>query len=329
MARNQPSGDATGKAQEMHKKSLHRGPFVILALSLEGDVAPNAQAWREWIVSQIPPEVLALKAVKLLSGFPNQSSVFLMQVPLQIWLLLPDRPAYRFVGIVSDVDEATPAELLVMDSSNTQLRIQDTEIQMEAGEEQGPTQSSWFQDSTRLTAGAIIAFNAAALVSPLLGPVALLGRFRWPNEKERKLEIFIGAYKTLISVAPELQNQPLDVLLNRSEGNVNRGSLTPSSTGTNFNNGHDLKGEVMSMLGSKLSSAQDANKDASLFSNLQTSQVVSTVSPAGQFRSYHLVAIREEGKLDSGVLERPNAWRKWLAEAPGEAKFVQVQHIRQ
>jgi hypothetical protein len=98
------------RARDGYLHSLEGGPFVILALAIEEGVVPSIHAWREWLLNRPPTEVRALSAVKMLAGFPDRSSLLLVEVPLQLWLLLPERPAYKFVDIVTSTDELETPE---------------------------------------------------------------------------------------------------------------------------------------------------------------------------------------------------------------------------
>jgi hypothetical protein len=53
--------------------------------------------WREWI-QNIPPEAKGVKVEAIYEGF---STLVLLSLPITIWNLMPDNPAYSFVGFIT------------------------------------------------------------------------------------------------------------------------------------------------------------------------------------------------------------------------------------
>ena len=81
------------------KQHLQKGiecPQILLTVRLEED-ALDVQSWKEFL-RQLPAEGKDIKIEGLYRSF---STLLLLRLPVTIWDLLPDHPAYGFVGFVS------------------------------------------------------------------------------------------------------------------------------------------------------------------------------------------------------------------------------------
>jgi hypothetical protein len=77
---------------------------ALLRVSLVEDEFHEAE-FRDWLCSA--PE--AAKSIKVLGVLPSCSTMLLIQVPVDVWDLLPASPAVAFVGFVRDTDTDTTA----------------------------------------------------------------------------------------------------------------------------------------------------------------------------------------------------------------------------
>jgi hypothetical protein len=75
--------------------------FVILSIMTEGDALFVIDHWKSWILEQLPLEAKSLSGIKLIGAFKRQSTLLIVQVPMAVWTLLPERKAYKFVDFVS------------------------------------------------------------------------------------------------------------------------------------------------------------------------------------------------------------------------------------
>ena len=72
---------------------------VLLAVSIAGDATPDVCQWKQWLVSQAPPEITSIDA-KVEGVFQSHSTMLVTSIPVHAWDGLPERAAYRFVGFV-------------------------------------------------------------------------------------------------------------------------------------------------------------------------------------------------------------------------------------
>ena len=68
---------------------------VLISVTLDDDVPPNLAEWKNWLRTQIPVANIEVAGV-----FESCSKVVLLQLPVAVWDMLPDRRAYSFVGYV-------------------------------------------------------------------------------------------------------------------------------------------------------------------------------------------------------------------------------------
>ncbi|KAK0613729.1 hypothetical protein B0T14DRAFT_283972 [Immersiella caudata] len=86
----------TGDALADHgdsKPQIH----VLIRVSLAEDDLNEAQ-WKDWQCNAPP----AVKGIKILGVLPSCSTLLLLQVPIEVWDLLPPSPAVSFVAFLSD-----------------------------------------------------------------------------------------------------------------------------------------------------------------------------------------------------------------------------------
>jgi hypothetical protein len=81
-------------------------PQVLLAIRLESD-GFDIETWLEWLRSA-PAEC---KDVKIDSTYESFSTLLLVRMPVATWNLLPDNPAYSFVGFVKSESKFSQADL--------------------------------------------------------------------------------------------------------------------------------------------------------------------------------------------------------------------------
>lgn len=72
---------------------------VLLAVSIAGDATPDVCQWKQWLVSQAPPEITSID-VKVEGVFQSHSTMLVTSIPIRAWDGLPERAAYRFIGFV-------------------------------------------------------------------------------------------------------------------------------------------------------------------------------------------------------------------------------------
>jgi hypothetical protein len=84
---------------------------VLLSIRLDKDyfreeMEENLLVWREWI-RNIPPEA---KGVKVEAIYESFSTLVLLSIPVTLWNLLPDNPAYSFIGFITSSNKARAFE---------------------------------------------------------------------------------------------------------------------------------------------------------------------------------------------------------------------------
>jgi hypothetical protein len=72
-------------------------PQVLLAIRLDRHEL-DLNAWKECLLRQLPPEA---KEIKIEGIFGSFSTLLLLRIPVGVWDLLPENPAYSFVGFVT------------------------------------------------------------------------------------------------------------------------------------------------------------------------------------------------------------------------------------
>ena len=70
---------------------------VLISVTLDDDVPLNLAEWKHWLRTQIPAGVANIEVAGV---FESCSKVVLLQLPVAVWDMLPDRRAYSFVGYV-------------------------------------------------------------------------------------------------------------------------------------------------------------------------------------------------------------------------------------
>ena len=99
------------------KQPLQKGiecPQILLTVRLEED-ALDVQSWKEFL-RQLPVEGKDIKIEGLYRSF---STLLLLRLPVTIWDLLPDHPAYGFVGFISGENVAVRDQLFLPLPSET------------------------------------------------------------------------------------------------------------------------------------------------------------------------------------------------------------------
>ncbi|KAH8895015.1 hypothetical protein GQ53DRAFT_74197 [Thozetella sp. PMI_491] len=84
-------------------------PHVMISLALEDDQHLELNAWEQWLAN-FP--ALA-KHVKIQGVFRSHSTLLLLSLPVMVWDLLPDDPAYSFVAFIRSnnlIRESPPAQ---------------------------------------------------------------------------------------------------------------------------------------------------------------------------------------------------------------------------
>ncbi len=71
-------------------------PHVMISLALEDDQRLDLNAWEQWLAN-FP--ALA-KHVKIQGVFQSHSTLLLLSLPVMVWDLLPDDPAYSFIAFI-------------------------------------------------------------------------------------------------------------------------------------------------------------------------------------------------------------------------------------
>ena len=84
---------------------------VLLSIRLDrdyftGTIEENLQMWREWI-QNIPPEAKGMNIEAIYEGF---STMVLLSLPVTLWNLLQDNPAYSFVGFITSTNKVPALE---------------------------------------------------------------------------------------------------------------------------------------------------------------------------------------------------------------------------
>lgn len=100
--------DAVAEAIETTSRKRKRGsaedgkiPYVLLAVQVEGGSFKMLD-WVEWI-RNAPTEA---KDIHIEGKYDSYSTLIMLRMPVTAWNLLPDNPAYRFVGFVTSRNEA-------------------------------------------------------------------------------------------------------------------------------------------------------------------------------------------------------------------------------
>jgi hypothetical protein len=84
---------------------------VLLSIRLDrhyftGTIEENLQMWREWI-QNIPPEAKSMNIEAIYEGF---STMVLLSLPVTLWNLMPENPAYSFVGFITSTNKVPALE---------------------------------------------------------------------------------------------------------------------------------------------------------------------------------------------------------------------------
>ncbi|KAG8530647.1 uncharacterized protein KY384_004002 [Bacidia gigantensis] len=86
---------------------------VLISVSIEGDL--DQVAWRDWLLSQLPSGISGLSLVRPEGIWRSHSSLGLFSLPIALWDLLANKPAYAFVGYVTTpniIHEIIPPSIL-------------------------------------------------------------------------------------------------------------------------------------------------------------------------------------------------------------------------
>lgn len=74
---------------------------VLLTLRLRSNAAPATADWTNWLREQVPDEIIELEGVKLDCSYLTHSRLQLVTMPVHLWAVLPDNPAYTFIDFVT------------------------------------------------------------------------------------------------------------------------------------------------------------------------------------------------------------------------------------
>ena len=89
-------------------------------MSIEGDL--DSTAWRDWLLSQLPSGINGMSLVRPEGIWHSHSLLGLFSLPIALWDLLANKPAYTFVGFVTTqnlVNEIIPLSIISIDKSPT------------------------------------------------------------------------------------------------------------------------------------------------------------------------------------------------------------------
>ena len=78
---------------------------VLLAVSVTQEARLDLDQWAKWLTISTPYGVTKVDA-RIESVYKSHSSLVLISVPISTWNLLPERPAYKFVGFIRSHDLA-------------------------------------------------------------------------------------------------------------------------------------------------------------------------------------------------------------------------------
>ena len=73
---------------------------VMIRVSIQTDEG-DRNVWRDWLSSHLPGEITGLELVRPQFVGGSCSVLALFSLPVAVWDLLPDKPAYTFVGFVT------------------------------------------------------------------------------------------------------------------------------------------------------------------------------------------------------------------------------------
>lgn len=115
--------------------------LVTLVVRVREDVSLNAANW-EHMLDALPPEEaaeLASVKVQVEAAMPTNSTMLIISIPMEHWLLLPSNPAYTFLGFVKGHNMLLPpkSEHSVRDDSITlgpKERTDSSELKFHDGE---------------------------------------------------------------------------------------------------------------------------------------------------------------------------------------------------
>ncbi|KAH7330254.1 hypothetical protein BKA65DRAFT_508996 [Rhexocercosporidium sp. MPI-PUGE-AT-0058] len=99
-----------GALTDLSSVSSNSSRLVILAIRVKEDVKPSAANWTECIRA-FPDEVEGLESVRVEAAFPTGSTMLIVSMPISLWLLLPENPAYTFLGFVKGSNFVVPRPL--------------------------------------------------------------------------------------------------------------------------------------------------------------------------------------------------------------------------
>jgi hypothetical protein len=72
---------------------------VLISVSFAGmDTKPDYQQFVDWIAQNVPENVADIRVEAV---FGSRSSLYIISVPTEVWVMMPDDEAYSFVGHVT------------------------------------------------------------------------------------------------------------------------------------------------------------------------------------------------------------------------------------
>jgi hypothetical protein len=100
-----PLDTSNGNARKKRKRSVEdsegKHPQVLVAVRLD-DAKVEFRAWIDWIRSA-PPEA---RDIRIEGVYDSLSTLVLLRMPVALWNLLPENPAYSFVAFVTSRNNA-------------------------------------------------------------------------------------------------------------------------------------------------------------------------------------------------------------------------------
>ena len=113
--------------------SISQEPRVLLAVSLSETPEPSdIESWVKWLKSEAPLLIQRIE-VTIEAAFRSNSTLVLVSVPLDVWNLLPENSAYRFVDYIKSSNLLMPNNLASVSASNNAYQKEVALPQHESG----------------------------------------------------------------------------------------------------------------------------------------------------------------------------------------------------
>lgn len=93
----QPDGGSNARKRKRPVRDEPEYPQILLAIRLDKHEL-DLSAWKECLLRQLPSEA---KDIKIEGIYGSFSTLLLLRVPVIVWNLLPQNPAYTFVGFIT------------------------------------------------------------------------------------------------------------------------------------------------------------------------------------------------------------------------------------